>query len=201
MTRLILASVCAVLLAAWGTKANAQDFSAGLKVGVARSTLKVQGVPAFEPKAETVLSAGGFLVIDVGRILRIQPELLIVNRRFESVSSFPVITATAKTYEVPILVGARIPTGRRVEPTLFVGPYFSRVTRVRQEAAGTTIDISDTVDDLDAGVTFGLGLDVAMPRGAFVMDIRANFGVKNLAPSNALLFRSRGMAAHLGLRF
>ncbi len=196
----VWAIVCAALLAV-GQPAAAQTVSAGVKAGVVAARLNVDGAGAFDTSADAGATAGGFVAVEIGRRLRLQAEVLYAERRFSSAGLPIAFSVRSRVVEVPLLVQVIAGSQRRVRPMVYAGPYLSVVSRVRQRSAGQSVDISDRIVDLDAGVTAGGGFEVATGRGAVIVDVRTSIGLKELSEGPPPEFRSRAFGLLLGYRF
>jgi hypothetical protein len=196
----VWAIVCAALLAA-GQPAAAQAFSAGVKTGVVAARLNVAGAGTFDTSADAAATAGGFVAVALGRRLRVQAEVLYAERRFSSAGLPNVFSVRSRGVEVPLIVQVIAATPRRVRPMAYAGLFVTAISRVRQTADGQSVDISDQIVDVDAGLTAGGGVEVAAGRGAVVVEARASIGLRELHQAPPPEYRSRAFGLLLGYRF
>lgn len=196
----VWAIVCAATLVL-AVPAPAQTVSAGVKGGVVAGRLNVDGAGAFDTTADAAATAGGFVAVEIGRRLRVQLEVLYAERRFGS-SGLPVeLAVRSRGVDVPLLLQVVAPPTRRIRPMAYAGPYVAAISSVRQTASGQSADISDQINDVDAGVTIGGGVEVSAGRGAIVVEARASLGLKELNEAPPPEFRSRAFGLLLGYRF
>lgn len=193
--------VCAAIALAVSIPApvHAQAVSAGIKGGLNVSKAAASGTDGFTTKVGAGGSLGGFVAIALGETARIQPEVLFSARRFSGV--FSDFTVTNRAVEVPILLHLTFSHDRRVQPVLFAGPQLTFISKVTQSTPQGDIDISDNIAGVDAGLTFGAGLEMAAGRGAFVVDGRVNLGMRDLSETGPPALKSRAFLLLAGYRF
>lgn len=201
MRHLVMAMMCVVALAAASVEARAQHVSWGLKGGVVFASLGASGEGAFDTSADPGGVVGGFLGVDLGRQVRLQPEVYWSVRRFAASDVPTPFAVTSKGVEVPILVQVRVPDAGAWQATLFAGPQLSFVTSVEQEVGTMTTDISDLIEDRDVGFAFGAGFERALATGALVADVRAVIGTRNLNRQGSPSLKSRAIQLLVGYRF
>jgi hypothetical protein len=189
--------VCAVLCGA--SPVRAQSVSFGLKGGMVAATATVDDPDGIDFNTGVGAIGGMFVTFDLGSRVRLQPELLFGQRRFDA-SNFPIeITSTGA--EVPILLQFTLGRSDRLRPVLLLGPQINFISRVTQTSAAGETDISDDIANVDAGVSVGAGLDITAGRGTVVFDVRVNFGMKDLSTASGPSLRSRGTLVLAGYRF
>lgn len=188
--------VCAL---AGATSASAQGVTFGVKGGAVFATAVSDGADAIDFNTGTGAVGGMFVTIDLGSRARLQPELLFGQRRFAA-SNFP-IDVTTSGVELPILVQVVLGSSARVTPVLTFGPQLNFISKVTQSSALGETDISDDIANVDAALTVGAGLDVAVGRGTAVFDVRVSFGMKDLSTTDGPSLRSRGTLVLAGYRF
>ncbi len=197
--RIFVCVVAVALIAMTPSAARAQSGSAGLKGGLIAANLSTSGSGAFETSAEAGFALGVFGAIEFGAIARLQPEVLITQQRF----AISLVGATVKSraVAVPLLMHLRFGGDRRVRPVVFAGPQVSFISKVTQQAALGETDISDSIAGVDTGLTVGAGFEAAAGRGAFVVDARATFGLKDLSETGPPALKSRAFLLLAGYRF
>jgi hypothetical protein len=202
MRILVCAAVCAVALTMGAKPAWAQDpaVSAGVKVGVTSATIAVTGFPGFEPERRAGLLGGAFISFG-GQKVRVQPEVMVTTRKFVSASPGGDIEVASRTVDVPLLLVGRFRSESRAHPILFAGPYLAFISKTTQTVGGVETDIDSQIKGTDAGLVFGVGLEVDGARGAFVMEARYALGLKDVAEASAITFKSRTLMASVGYRF
>lgn len=201
MRHLVMAMMSVMALAAASVEAEAQHVSWGLKGGVVFASLDASGEGAFDTSADPGGIVGGFVGVNLGRQVRLQPEVYWSVRRFAASGVPTPFAVTSKGVEVPILVQVRVPDARAWQATLFAGPQLSFVNSVTQEVETTTTDISDLIEDRDLGLVFGAGFERALSSGSLVADVRAVIGMRNLNRQDSPSLKSRGVQLLVGYRF
>lgn len=194
----IFVCLLAAMMLAWPAAANAQRVSGGLKGGLASTNLSVTGPGAFDTSADVTGAAGGFAAVELGRMVRLQAELLLTALR-ASVPA-PGVTVKARAVAVPVLLHLRFGE-RRVRPVIFAGPQFSAVSNVTQTSAAGEADISDDIRDIDLSVAIGAGLEAEAGRGAFLLEVRGAVGVRDLSETGPPAIKSRAWLLLAGYRF
>jgi hypothetical protein len=173
----------------------------GVKGGWVSGSLQADGPEAFDTSADAGFAIGGFIGFGLGDAVRFQPEVLLSNRRFSSTGPRAPFGVSARGVEVPLLFQLRFPEGRRVQAVLFAGPQVSFISSVTQALGDSESDISDQIKNVDAGVTFGGGVEFYVGRGALSLDARYNVGFRNLDESSGPRLESRAFLALVGYRF
>lgn len=197
--RIFVCVVVAALTAIAPSAARAQSGSAGIKGGLIAANLSTSGAGSFETSAEAGFALGVFGAIEFGAVARLQSELLITQQRFAI--SLAGATVKSRAIAVPLLMHLRFGGDRRVRPVVFAGPQISFISKVTQQTAQGETDISDNIGGVDAGVTMGAGFEATAGRGAFVIDARATFGVKDLSETGPPALKSRAFMLLAGYRF
>jgi hypothetical protein len=169
----------------------AKEITAGFKIGVNYADVFGDDVAAMEAllgadfKSKLGLCAGGFIQINLGKVLAIQPEFLYTMkgaRMEEEILGETLKVAFNLSYlEVPVLVKLMIPTPGGVKPSLFVGPSisFKLSTKLKTEFLGDTTeeDLSDDMENTGFGLIFGGGLDF----GKLRFDVRYSLGLTSIS--------------------
>jgi hypothetical protein len=94
-----------------------------------------------------------------------------------------------------------LPPARATQWLLFAGPQLSFIGSVDQRVGTTTTNIDDFVRRQDIGIVAGAGFERAVSSGAMLVDVRAVFGVRDLAAVGANSQKSRAMQILMGYRF
>jgi hypothetical protein len=189
----------AILAATWGADAaSAQDVSWGLKGGVTFASLSTA---AFDTSTDPSGSAGGFVGIDLGPIVRLQPEVYWSVRRFAASAGSTPFAVSARGVEIPVLLQVRLRSSRPVRIVAFAGPQIASIGRVTQKVGTTQTNISDQIKNRDVAMVVGGGVERAFAGGAFVADVRALIGTRNLAEASGSSIESRAFHVLVGYRF
>lgn len=180
--------------------AAAQGWTTGVKAGVNFSSITFES-PDEDRSLDWRLGAvvGGFVRVPLLSWVDLQPEVLYAVKGGKE-DAFGVSSAVLLDYlEVPVL--ARIPfAGRKY--FIVAGPYLGvRVrARTRTEFSGSTeeVDISDSVERLDYGVSAGGGVEI----GSIVIDGRYSFSLSDIdADIDEVKGKNRVITATVGFRF
>jgi hypothetical protein len=180
--------------------AQSSTVEGGVKVGIVAATLSVDGLPGLEPNAGVGAQAGGW--VSTGRdAIRVQAEVNVGVRRFTLTSAAGDIEVSSRIVELPVLVVGRWRPDARVRPLLLGGVSIGFVSNVTQTFGSTETDIDDQIEDVDAALVIGGGLQVAAGSKAIVVDARYAFGLRDLSESGDTVFKSRTFVASFGYRF
>lgn len=139
-------------------------------------------------------SVGLFAKVGLGRVFSLRPEALLVTKGTslgESVKTdnqgnpqgtFETLYAV-DYLEIPILLGATIPTGYGLRPTLATGPALGIELRERLVTTGAAEAAVDTglFKSTDIGWAFGAGFEMDLGRGFVSLEGRYTAGLTNLA--------------------
>lgn len=204
---------------------NVLSAQLGVKAGINLANLlqegQAQDLENLEDGSVLGIQLGAFYTLSLTDNLKLQPELLYIQKGGTQNYSQPLIdqTTEVKTYynylEIPILVqyyfgeGA---TGFFVEGGPFAGLAMSGKSDVTTVLAGETFeattefdfDDQDNQKRLDYGFSFGLGYAL----NNLLFDVRYNLGVNNLLDADANntndedpKLSTRGISATVGYRF
>ncbi|GGD48911.1 porin family protein [Muriicola marianensis] len=172
-----------VALIAYGTNANAQNVTFGVKAGANFSNLKVvfDGEGA-SPDGATSLYVGGLVDVGISENFHFQPELLYSIEGAQD--------AEVSYVNVPLMVKYYLVEGFNIQ----AGPQIG----ILADAEGGTDGLKGT----NFGLNFGAAFEVI---GGFFADARYNLGVANIAEddpgfSDAKL-RTKGFQLGVGYRF
>lgn len=201
MGRLWCVVMGVVMASAVAAEVQAQGVTWGLKGGIVFGSLDVEGPDAFDTSPDAGGLFGGFVGVELGRYLRVQPEVYWSVRHFSATRVPTPFTVSTRGVEVPVLLQARIPEGRSTQALLYGGPQVSFVGKVTQEAGGKSTDISAQIEDVDFGLVFGAGVERRLARGAWHLELRTVIGTRNLREQGDGVFRSRAIQLLFGYRF
>lgn len=183
----------------------------GFKIGMNYADLFGEEVDLMEQtlgtevKAKWGLSAGGFIQLNIAKVLAIQPEFMYTvkgARMEEEILGETVKVGFNLSYlEVPVLVKLMIPTPGNVKPSLFVGPAVAIKLSAKQktEYAGQTDteDLSDDMEDTEFGLIFGGGLDI----GKITFDIRYSLGLTTISVYEGEEIKNSVISVKVGFTF
>jgi hypothetical protein len=102
-----------------------------------------------------------------------------------------------------LLICVRAPNTSRAKALLFGGPHVNFITDAWQDlgTGAGRVDLGDAIVDVDAGVTFGGGVELPAGRGAFLVDARFSIGMRDLWVGEDISIKPRTFSVHLGYRF
>ena len=180
--------------------AAAQGWTYGVKGGVNFSSITFES-PDEDRSLDWRVGAvvGGFMRFPLLSWMDLQPEVLYTVKGGKE-EAFGISSAVLLDYlEVPVL--ARIPfAGRKY--FIVTGPYFGvrMRARTRTEFSGATeeLDVSDSVERLDYGLSAGGGVEI----GSIVIDGRYSFSLSDIdADIDEVKGKNRVITATVGFRF
>jgi len=190
---------------------TAQDYTEkiniGAKLGLNYSNVYDSKGDEFEADSKAGFVFGGFLAIPLGKLIGIQPEVLLSQKGFEGKGKILAMNYSFKrttTYlDVPLYL--------TVKPsdffTLFAGPQFSYLLSKKDEftsAIVTTDQEQEFENENFRKNTLGaaLGLDINIDH--FVLGLRANWDLqenKGDGTSTTPRYKNQWLQATVGVRF
>jgi hypothetical protein len=172
-----------------------------VKGGFVPSTLTTEGFVGLEADAGAGGAIGGFVDFASGGIVGFRPEVLVTWRRF-TLSDLGEGRRTGSTsIEVPLLLCVRTANTSGTRGVFFAGPQLSFLTAVWQDVEGRRVDLDEAIEDMDAALAIGGGVEVPAGRGALVIDGRVVIGLRNLWEEPGPSVKTRAFAALIGYRF
>ena len=199
--RIFVSAAAVVCALSWPAMAAAQGGVFGIKGGLVLGDVSTAGVGEFKTDADAGAAIGGFAGVTITPQIRLQAEVLVSNRRFSPADETIDARIRSRGVEVPLLLVIQGRESERVRPMIYAGPQFSFISKVTQTVSGIEIDMSDRIKNTDVGVTAGGGLEIANARGAFVIDVRANIGLRDLNEDAEPSIKSRAFLILVGYRF
>jgi hypothetical protein len=170
----------------------------GLRAGVTSAT--VNGDDFSDAKQRWGVTGGLFVGREINEHVGLQIEGLLAQRGAEDISSDPAGTHVRLTYlDVPLLLRVGRADANGTGFHVFAGPQvgFKLDAEVTNDDLGETDDISDDVESVDFGVTFGVAVDIRR----FVVDARYTVGLKNVNKIDDGKAKNRTFAVTAGFRF
>lgn len=189
-------TITSVLVATLDARAQVH---AGVKAGTVNTNLSVSGSEVFDTDGEFGFVAGGFVGIPIAPRVRLQPELLVSERKFTIAGVSPPLAISSRAFEMPVFIQARF--GKSVQPFIQAGPQVTVISSVKQRFGSNESDISDEIGDVDFGMAIGAGLEVPVKRGALLFEGRAHWGFRDLNMAPETTMRLRGVTVLGGYRF
>ena len=206
MKRLLGAICTMVTLAMLAGPVDAQQVSVGLKAGPNFVTLGGSDVGDVESFARLI--GGGFMVVQFGPNFAFQPEVLYAQKGTKEVDADEVMKLKLDYIEVPLLLRAHPALTGRFLPHVLAGPtiaYNSNCDAERTVAGiETVIDCDDllSIKDMDLGVAFGGGVDMAVGKAFLLLDLRYTLGLSKVDDdSNPGDVKNRAFSIMAGFRY
>lgn len=199
--RRLLASVLLLVAA----DAAAQGFTGSISAGLTATTFS--GERSYDPKLG--FGGGGGLGYDFGNGLLAQVEAFYLVKGAltdAAVEEVPSRVRFRYTYlEVPVTLGYRLPTGRRLEPRLFAGGFWAsgQDGRIDVRAKGSTLEQASSdpfFEDRDYGLVAGVSADYDIGSERFFVALRTSYGLADVRAQPTRL-RNRGLFVMGGFTF
>ena len=186
-----------------GTPAMAQSVQGGIKGGVSFSTLDgltevIGDLSGIDVDQRTNWVVGGFLKVNFGRFVAVQPEVLYVRKGAKAAAT-GLLTESVKFnldyIDIPVLL--RLQTGQDTGFYGLIGPSFGINIAAESESGSDTEDISDDINN-DTGLVVGAGFDLAH----FLIEGRYTQSLTNISSdSSGPDVKHRAVSLLFGIRF
>ncbi len=160
----------------------------GVKLGLNLHTLGGGDVQSTDSKMG--FSVGGFLTYRINKLIAVQPEVLITQKRANSEKDVEGGKWTYKLdlwyLEVPVLVKVALPVQSNLNPSVFAGPVVALKLSGKGDSEFTEGVVDKVVGGLesyDFGVIFGAGVEFTLgffQKGKFTADVRYNLGLTKI---------------------
>jgi len=186
-----------------GTPAMAQSVQGGIKGGVSFSTLSgltevISEVAEIDIDQRTNWLVGGFVKVNFGRFVAVQPEVLYVRKGAKAALT-GLVTESVKFnldyIDIPVLL--RLQTGQDTGFYVLAGPSFGINVAAETESDSETEDISDEIEN-DTGLVVGAGFDLAhiLIEGRYTQSL-TNVSKDEIGPT----VKHRAVSILFGIRF
>ncbi len=203
MKRVISASVVAAAFTLLlGTPAMAQSVQGGIKGGVSFSTLNgltevIDDGAGIDVDQRTNWLVGGFVKVNFGRFVAVQPEVLYVRKGAKAVLT-GLVTESVKFnldyIDIPVLL--RLQTGQDTGFYVLAGPSFGINVAAESESGSGTEDISEDINN-DTGLVVGAGFDLAH----ILIEGRYTQSLTNVSRESGPKVKHRAVSILFGVRF
>jgi hypothetical protein len=160
----------------------------GVKLGLNLHTLGGGDVQSTDSKMG--FAAGGFLTYRINKLISVQPEVLITQKKANSEKDLEGGTWKYKLdlwyLEIPVLVKVAIPVESSLNPSVFAGPVVALKLSGKGKSEFTEGVVDRVVGGLesyDFGVIFGAGVEFTLgffKKGKFTADVRYNLGLMKI---------------------
>ncbi len=144
----------------------------GFKAGLSMSTLTgdIDGV-----KAKAGFAGGAFLTYNFSPAMAVQPEVIYCMKGVKA--EVGDMKLKLDYLVIPVLLKYDVPTQGKISPNIFAGPELG----ILLSAKKGDVDIKDSTESVDFGISFGAGIDFAMESGKITLDARYTVGLSNVA--------------------
>lgn len=185
MPRLIRLATPAALALLIASTAQAQ-MSVGLRGGLSYAELAGDQIST-DPKTGFV--AGAYVGIKISGNWVVMPEASYVQKGakvegFEEATGEPLTVTTDIDYvELLVPVGINLAVeSESVQPRLYAGPTlgFALRCKIDPDTGETPSDCKDSVKSTDFGLVFGIGVELGSGPGAFLADLRYDYGIADI---------------------
>jgi hypothetical protein len=179
--------------------------SFGLKGGTMNSTFKTDDI-RFNKRLS--MFTGVFVNISPGKLLALQPELLLVQKGAARVRDDIQVRENYRInyLELPLLFKLQFPLGRLFYPHLYFGPYYAQ----KLNGTYTLTDLNDgtgteanaaQIKSNDYGTVMGAGVDIHGETLFLTFDARYNRGMTNIYKGENGLqdIRNKGLMLSAGI--
>lgn len=174
-----LITIIAFMVMALGT-VHAQNANIGTKIGLNSYTIVNDSGPDFDSKLG--LNAGLIGHIHLSSQLGLQPEIYYSMQGAKSGST----NLNLDYINVPVMFQYMFNNGFRLQ----AGPQIGFLVRAKGEDNGSTVDVKDDFNTIDAGLSFGVGY--VHTSSGFGIDARYNLGLSDISESSSLDSNSMG---------
>jgi hypothetical protein len=193
MRKIILIAIVAVLISG---KIAIGQVGFGLKGGLNLTTLKFDD-PNGSYNSKTGFHVGPFLRIKAAKFA-VQPEALLFTQQVKG--SFTTLGNVEDRFtylSIPVMLKLYAVAGLNIQ----VGPQFGFLLdgerKISTVVGSTTSNIKDSYKDSDLAISAGAGWDIS----SFSIDVRYNFGLKDINDGAGDKINSRIFLVSLGWNF
>jgi hypothetical protein len=160
----------------------------GIKLGLNLASLG--GGDVRDTDSKMGFSVGGFFTYRINKLISIQPEVLVTQKKANSTSDIEGGTWTYKLdlwyMEIPVLVKVAIPVKSSIKPSVFGGPCIALKLSGKAKSEFTEGVVDKSVGGLesyDFGIIFGAGAEFTLgffQKGKFTADVQYNLGLTKI---------------------
>lgn len=160
----------------------------GLKLGLNLTSLGGGDVKSTDSKMG--FSVGGFLTYRINKLIAVQPEVLITQKKANSEKDVEGGTWKYKLdlwyLEIPVLVKVAIPVKSSLNPSVFGGPAIALKLsgKGKNEFTEGVVDkVVGGLESYDFGIILGAGVEFTLgffQKGKFSADVRYNLGLTKI---------------------
>lgn len=184
MLRLITITTPALLVLLLAASGQSQT-AVGVRGGFSYSELAGE----IKTDSKTGFLVGAFAGIGIAANWRIQPEISYIQKGAKvegsDVATGEPLTVTTDIDYLELLLPVGIDLaveGETVQPRLYVGPTFAFALscEVDPDTGDPPRDCKDDIKSSDFGIVFGIGVELGSGPGAFLADLRYDYGIADI---------------------
>lgn len=191
--------------------ARGQGLRVGVKGGVNLATMGGSDASTFETACgcnittRTAVVLGGFASFDLGRIVKLQPELYYIGKGTKIDVAGVAATIEVSYLELPLLLVVAPRVQGTIHPSFFAGGELGVKVGCSLAASGASVSCSSAsfpTKSVDYGIVFGAGLGFPLASGEALIDGRYDLGLSKFLDTNPSVSLShRGIAILVGYSF
>jgi hypothetical protein len=188
LIRLVLPSVAAAILAPAPAAAQV-----GVQAGVNLATLSQDPDFTVDVTRRTGITGGLFAILGPD-VVTGQIEVLYSEKGARLATS-PATEAKLSYLEVPVAIRVQMARGPRRHVAIFAGTAIALRLQAKQIVSGTETDIKEEIDELDFGITVGVGFEAGRVMGS----VRYTHGLRDIDTGGTDKLFNRALTAMVGV--
>ncbi len=161
----------------------------GIKGGMNISNLSVDPQDLEEGGSLRSFALGAWYGMPLNRRLALQAEALYSVKGDSETASGYTASTQMRYIDVPVLARIGFMHDAGAHPSLYLGPSFafnlSAKSKLEGDSGNVDEDVKDQVRALDFGVVFGGGVDFAVGKHTYGVELRYSKGLSNAADESA----------------
>ncbi len=183
MKKSVVVILAALVLVSTEAMAQLPQPEIGLRVG--GNLAQLRGNSSFGDEAtgrKLGFTVGAFAEMPLGGGVSVQPELLYTQKG----GTEEGVDFNLDYLELPVLVKYAAPTGSRVVPSLYAGPFVGYSVGRAFEAEGVSIDADEVFKRANYGVAFGADFGYRFDRRTATVGLRYDLGLANVFDDSSI---------------
>jgi len=174
----------------------------GGRLGLSMATLTGEDVDDTRLRSRNGFSISGFATIRLGPNFALEPAVGYAEKGAALKADLGGATVKADYLSAPLLAVGLMPVNPQVNLRVFAGPCLSILLSAKVKQGTRTQDVKDETRPVDLGLVAGAGLDVALPGGLLIFDLRYEVGLLTVDDtSREDDIRNRVLSANGGFAF
>jgi hypothetical protein len=158
---------------------------AGARFGLTFASVAGDDVDDAALTSRQGLSVGGFISVRLGPNFAIEPALGYAQKGAAVKADLGGGRLALDYLQAPLVLVGLIPVHPIVDLRAFGGPSVSYLISAEAKQGGQAQDIGDRSNKFDLGAVFGAGVDVTLPSGLLLFDLRYELGLTSIDDSSA----------------